>query len=186
MKFYCFLLWIALLFMGLASTASAEIYQYQDDDGNYYYTDDNADIPKNRLQEINVFDEVMTVDAEPSSPAEESIDAPDIGETASAEENESEQDAINPEIETRDMTADELDAEKDRLDRLHRELQAEEAELSGQFSQDMNRNQLNNYEQQLRDLNARIKEFNQQQNEFQLKVERYNAQIKSEQENPSE
>gem|GEM_PF-2248827 len=188
MKSFGFLVWVALLIILPVAGMSGEFYQYQDHSGSFYYTDDSAGIPENKLPEdVNVFTEKMTVTEEPQSPVtppEGSIDLNSGTESQTDSENGNSPGGNDKEV--KNITADQLDAEKDGLDQLHRDLQAEEAALSGQSLQGLTRRQLNAYEQKIMDLNARIEQYKQQQKEFQSKVEGYNAWIKSKEEKDSE
>ena len=179
MKNFLLAVWILIFLFAPATGPAEQLYQYRDQEGQLHFTDDQTQIPENAT-------EIETKALEASEPAvEKRPDTPKKQryEASPAPAQDSSDNAPEPQLEMSDaeigqITAEQLDREKERLDQRLEALQVEKAKLDGVSTEGMTHRQLNTYEHQVRDLNARIEEHKAEQRAFQKKVEAFNARLK--------
>lgn len=176
---------LAFLFAPISGTAE-QVYQYRDQSGALHYTDDRSNVSENAgSSEIEKFDAAKTEKAAKSSPSRSSRQKQAAGNRSSHPETEKETDnnksgATNGASAAGDVSPEQLDREKERLDRKFEALQAEKDKLSSVSIEEMTRRQLNTHEQKLKELNARIEEYREEKRAFKEKVNAYNSRLETE------
>ena len=154
-----------------------EFYQYQDENGIYHFTDDKANIPQNRDIKVNAFEGSKT-----SGQANEITKQKASNETVS-EAKVSKQSKKNKTglrvIDKTEITAAQLNKEKQRLDEKLSDLYKNKVELSEVPRKNMTPGQLNTHKEKVKTLNAKIEEHQAQWKAFRKKVKAYNERVKS-------
>ncbi|MDZ7833278.1 MAG: DUF4124 domain-containing protein [Desulfobacterales bacterium] len=157
---------VCILFPGVTLS---EYYQYTDKDGNLHFTDDKAQVPESQRGEIDKFESIE------KKPTPSSINArkrsSGSGDRATAPDPNTWDGGLQ-------MRAEQLDAEKEALDKKFEALQKEKAELLGrQSTENMDADSRGAHKARIQELNERIKQYERSCEEFQEKVNQLNARI---------
>lgn len=136
-----------VMFVIQASTGYAEFYQWVDDQGVKHFSDNLADVPKDRRPNLKVH--------QSSLPKEEAPSPPEIKGTVPAD------------------TLTGLEAEKAALDAEYNAIHEKRKELLDRQTAIPSKE----YNDQINQLNARITAFEKKRLAFEEKVKQYNQQI---------
>ena len=157
---------IPLFFLVFTGAASAEFYKYVDEKGNVHFTDDFNQVPVSQREQVRGYEEYRQ--PEPAAASQAKIDPagePGADETASSE--------------TRDFDNQlkALDQRKAELAGEYEELLKENAHLNEMKKTVKNRAAADQYNENVRKLNAKLQEHDRKRKEFFSDVENYNARV---------
>jgi len=162
---------VCILFPGVTLS---EYYQYTDKDGNLRFTDDKGQIPESQRGEIDKFESIE------EKPTTSSINARKRSSGSGDRQTAPDPNTWDGSLQ---MRAEQLDNEKEALDKRFEALQKEKAELLGrQSAENMDSDSRDALKVRIQELNERIKQYERSCEEFQEKVSQFNARIKQRQE----
>ncbi|MFP4445183.1 MAG: DUF4124 domain-containing protein [Desulfosudaceae bacterium] len=162
---------ICILFPGVTFS---EYYQYKDKDGNLYFTDDKGQVPESQRDDILEFESIE------KKPTPSSINARKRSSGSNDRQTAPDPNTWDRQLQ---MRAEQLDAEKEALDKRFEVLQKEKAELlERQSSENMDADTREAHKARIQELNQRIKQYERSCKEFQEKVSQFNARIEQQQE----
>lgn len=148
--------------------AGAEYYQYKDENGNTCFTDDISDVPESQRDKVKHFESVKS---KPRSS--------EFGRRSKTQKKSRE--IQTPAGETWDgqmkKKAEALERENEKLQKSFQELQQEKRTLNQKSPEQMTEKERNAHAQKIRELNSRIKRYNERREDFSKKVDRFNIQI---------
>ncbi|MFO7840236.1 MAG: DUF4124 domain-containing protein [Desulfosalsimonadaceae bacterium] len=138
--------------------ASAEYYQYADEDGNLHFTDNMAEVPEKYRTEI---EKHRSVKKEKTS-----------GISAADKRGRSAEQAV-PDAKTLDgklkIEAGKLEKERQRLQKDFQKIQEEKENLLEQAEEEMTAEERRAYQDRVRELNSRIDKYHEKRERFQEK-----------------
>lgn len=164
------ILTLACLFC--ASAAAAEFYKYLDEKGNVHFTDDYNLVPPDQRKQIKRYEEYRPQDAPAATQAKiDPAAAPVPKEPASVEAaGESGANDFDSQLKALDQRKAELAGE-------YESLMQENTRLNDIKKSVKNRADADQYNENVRKLNARLQEHDRKRKEFFSDVEAYNARV---------
>jgi len=164
--------WIIGLAILTATPAVAQIYQYVDPNGHRRFTDDPANIPRERREAVTVMPAVQsTPKASPPADGQASTEAPaptrlTLPAQLAAEVADGDQ---------RRAAQETLAQEGAELQALHAAIETDRNRLGGPLPASASRSQRREYHQQALDLSLRIEDYQQRVTAYRVKVDAFNA-----------
>ena len=171
MKAIFLLLILCMCSVVLPFRTYAEYYQYKGADGAVHFTDNLADVPRNQRSDVKQLTGIST-----ESPRESVAPSQDSNTVVT------DKGAAKPSSATWDgrlrITAQKLDREKARLDKLFDRLTAERKHIGKPPAFDSSVQELQAYDSKVNALNRQIDAYGKKRAAFQKKVDAFNAKIK--------
>jgi predicted RNase H-like nuclease (RuvC/YqgF family) len=156
-----------LCLITICGPASAEYYQYRDENGNLHFTDDKSQIPQEALDRLESFDSVEPKDEKAS-----------YSRSGGSKKTYFSPPPSNSWAGRLQSTAEELDKEKERLHRTFRRLQKEKQELGEKDPSRMSPSEESAYKDRIHELKNRIAEYRKEREAFKEKVDTHNSRIR--------
>lgn len=169
---YCLKIIIPLILLSFTGMASAEFYKFVDEKGNVHFTDDFNQVPADQREQARGYEEYRQ--PESAAPSQAKIDPAgekDPDETASSETRD---DGEAPDF---DNQLKALDQRKAELADEYEALLKENAHLNELKKTVKNRAAADQYNQNVRKLNAKLQEHDRKRKVFFSDVEDYNARV---------
>lgn len=171
MKLIRIILTVFLIGVFFSGAGVAKYYQYTDEEGNLCFTDDRGQIPDKQQKAVKNFESVET---RPQSDMTRRKTSPASDRRTAADAN-----TLDGQLQ---ITAEQLDAEKEALDQKFQELEKEKAAVLENSAEDMSPNELSAYKDRIHEINERIEQYDKSREAFQKKVDRFNTRIKQKKE----
>ena len=153
---------IATIMMGFLlvnyTAASGQLYRYRDASGNWFYTDNLADVPDSQREDCKKYDSIASPAGQPTDSSQKSS-----GKQAAASGNEADQ-----------MRA-ELKARKTGLDQEYDALVAESEALEEMSLNLQGAADKKDFENRRDKFNRRVKSFEKKRQAFTLDLQAYNS-----------
>jgi len=153
---------IPLFFLVFTGAASAEFYKYVDEKGNVHFTDDFNQVPVSQREQVRGYEEYRQ--PEPAAASQAKIDP--AGETRDDGETLDFENQLKA-----------LDQRKAELAGEYEELLKENTHLNEMKKTVKNRAAADQYNENVRKLNAKLQEHDRKRKEFFSDVENYNARV---------
>jgi len=154
---------IVLIVMVLLSTAWAEFYRYQDQHGNFIYTDDLSKVPEAQRSQATMYEESNTKIPEPGmqeGPAS----------AVSPEQQTDETDALKKE-------GQRLLTVKQDLDQEYNELVSENAKLKAEQKEAVTPDQIKAVNKKVVSFNTRFQAYQEKSASYETDVRAYNERL---------
>jgi len=161
-----YILCIILLCIGLYTKGNAEYYQYTDKDGNLCFTDNKAEIPKNRLDQAKSF---------PSLKSGNSVDTSSNKEFAASKSDLQPDDTTwNGKMKSAGL---ELERMHKELSENYNDLEKRKKKLESRSKEDMTEYEKKAFENSLINLNRKIKAYHKKRKHFNAEIEAFNKKL---------
>ena len=165
---YLLLIFILIFAMSIAASATAQMYEYRDAEGNIRFTDDLGNVPEDRRENVKRIREV------PSTPA------PSEWQDAPAEVDVSGVDATNGEeevgIDLFEM-GEALRSEQADLQEEYDSIEADKALLGDPPAEDAPLEEFDAYGAKVDEINDRIRDYQERLQDHEKRVKEYNARF---------
>ncbi|MBA2880644.1 DNA repair exonuclease SbcCD ATPase subunit [Desulfosalsimonas propionicica] len=171
MKIFVYIILVMPVLFLWSLPVEAEYYQYKDENGKLHYTDDISQIPEHSSETLKKFDSVSS--------------RPESTRPESRKRNQSQNRHASGETWDGKLenTAKQLDSEREKLQQTYQELQNEKQELKQKSTDDMTKSERNAHARKIRELNSRIRRYNEQEKAFSEKIKRLNGRINDKEDN---
>lgn len=175
----------ACLVLVLSYGASAEFYQYKDEDGNIRYTDDATIIPEEQLPDVITYESVQsapapeTTEPQPDVLSGEEPVPDEAGAGGTAEDEAEAGEGAPPPVVQKDKMEkrkdyDELNAMREDLQKAYIELEAEKKAVGAPPPPGAKTGEMADYAQKRKELGQKIDAYNKRSEAFDEKVKAFN------------
>jgi len=151
----------------LAAPAAAEFYRYRDKNGTIRFTDNLTEVPPDQRANLKTYREMVS--PAPGRTAAKTDASHPISETTSAETDE--------ERKAAEETAARLRRRQKALIEEYEALKKERAALAQRAGQRVNNAQQARYNEAVKALNARIRDYQQRREAYEREVRAHNARM---------